>query len=547
MAADAITLRPYQVDAHAAILRAFATDRGTLLVLATGLGKTIVFGEVARSCVKDGHRVLVLAHRRELIAQATGTLSRMGLWVAIEQAERRVDRSALPEVVVASVLSLQKKRLESFAPETFALIVVDEAHHSVARSYLNIIDHFQRAKILGVTATPDRTDRIGLRHVYDSCAYRMEIAAGIKGGYLSPIELRTVTVQGLDLSGVSVVAGELNQGELADALGEAQVLLGIAVPIMELAAGRQTIVFCAGVGQAHELAKLLTVREVKAAAIDAKTPDDERARVLADYQTGKLQIVCNAMILTEGFDSPETSCIALARPTGSRSLVSQMIGRGTRLAEGKDRCLVIDFLPERAARIRLSAPADVLAGQELDAAVAERVAAMQGNGMTLDEQIAEAERQIAQEREAEAQRAGRRRARRRDYLKAVGVAYAAHVVPLTELLDEICPIEEADKPATDAQWQALQSMGFPVKELADLTHRQAQVLFKIADVRRARGLCTVKQAKFLQRHGLRDDVSFADASRAINAISQNGWQVPDWLSADPRYQVPATQAQEGTG
>lgn len=540
-------LRPYQVEAKAAIFREHESVRSTLLVLATGLGKTVVFAAIASEYIQKGQRVLVLAHRTELVTQAKATLERMGATVGIEMAGQKVDRLFLPDVVIASVQTLQKKRLESFSPELFGLVIIDEAHHTAAKSYMTIVEHFQAAKVLGVTATPDRGDGRALALAYESCAYRMEIGAGIKHGFLAPIEAKTITVQGLDLSQVKVVAGELHQGELGAMMEDDEVLLGIADPLAKEAAGRQTICFCASVLQAHQLAKLLNERDVKAAAIDATTPREEREKVLADYHAKRLQVVTNAMILTEGFDAPETSCIALARPTGSRALLAQMIGRGTRLAEGKERCLVLDFVPQRKAKIRLKAPADVLGGDMLDPAVAEYLAELEGNGMTLDEQLALAEQMAEADRQRELEEQKRRRLQRREYLKKVGIAYAAHVIPLDQLLGEVCPLEEGEPPATPDQWDRLIRAGYREKELAGISKRQADVLLKVCRVRRERGLCTIKQSRLLARHGLRADAKFEDAPVAIDAIMQNNWTAPSWLFQDPRFRVEpgTTEARAG--
>jgi hypothetical protein len=271
-------------------------------------------------------------------------------------------------------------------------------------------------------------------------------------------------------------------------------------------------------------------------------PRDARAKVLADYRAGDVQIVCNAMLLTEGFDAPATSCIALARPTGSRSLMAQMIGRGTRIAEGKEACLVIDFVPERTARLRLAAPADVLAGTELSDELAERVAQMSLEGeRDLEAMIAEARASLQVEKAASAAAARavitEEYMRRRQYIKSVGVAYAAHVMPIGELLAEVCPRTPGEPRATAPQVEALRRCGFEIDE--GLTAREARTLFRVREVRRERGLCTVKQARVLKRFGLRDDVSVELATEALTAIASNGWRPPSRLYEDARFRVEA--------
>lgn len=524
-------LRSYQRDARAAILRELDDVRATLLVLATGLGKTVVFSSIAREFVDRGGRVLVLAHRKELLEQASTTFGRFGLVASIEQGEWRASLDA--QIIVASVPSLQGKRLERYPVDAFTLIVIDEAHHARAKTYETIVRYFAGAKVLGVTATPDRGDGLGLGPIFDSCAYRMEIGPGIRAGYLSPIDLRSIVVEGLDLSAVHTRAGELNQSELGALLEDDKALLGVADPLAKEATGRQTICFTASVKQAHAIAKLLELRGAKAAAVDGKTPDDERARVIGGYKAGEIQIVCNAMLLTEGFDSPATSCIALARPTGTRSLIAQMIGRGTRLAAGKASCLVLDFVPERTARIRLAAPADVLAGAELPAHIAERVAQLSmETGGDLFDLIAQAEREHAEMLAEEEKQHARARGKRRTYLKRVGIAYAAHVIPLDELLGEVCPAEFGDLEATDAQVDMLEKMGYVRKEVIGISRRQVKVLVKVVETRRQRGMCSLKQARLLQRMGFRGDLSFPEAKYVLDICAQNGWQAPPHLLAN---------------
>jgi superfamily II DNA or RNA helicase len=261
-------LRPYQHEAVAAIRRELDSARSTLPVLATGLGKTVTFTAIARGIVDGGGRVLVVAHRGELLDQAETTLRSFGLHVGLEKGAQRLDPSAPPDVVVASVQTLRGARLEAHAPDAFQLVVIDEAHHATARSYQTVLDHFAPAKVLGVTATPDRADGVGLRNVFDSVAYTYDLRAGIRSGFLVPLELRSVVVDALDLSNVRTLAGELRADELQQELMRDRVLHEVAGPLAELATGRQTLAFVVGVEQAHALAAVLKGYGVSAAAVD---------------------------------------------------------------------------------------------------------------------------------------------------------------------------------------------------------------------------------------------------------------------------------------
>jgi superfamily II DNA or RNA helicase len=536
-----VELRPYQLEAVDAIRSALTVHRSTLLVLATGLGKTVTFGEVAKRVAARGKRSLVLAHRGELLEQAAVTLRRFGLSVGVEQAERRVDVAALPDVVVASVQTLQPKRLARFAPDTFRLVIVDEAHHATATSYRAVLDHFGDAKVLGVTATPDRGDGVGLKAVFESVAFTMDIREGIAGGWLAPLELRSVVVDELDLTAVIQRAGDFAVGDLERELTRDVVLHGIAAPLAELRAGRQTLVFTAGVAQAHALADLLGHYGVRAAAVDGAMTAGDRAALLARYRTGELEVVCNCALWTEGFDAPETSCIALARPTRSRALLTQMIGRGTRLYPEKAACLVLDFEPQRAGSIRLASPAEVLAGKELPDPLLARLLARSRVGTGELSALIEGAR-IELQQEALEQLAVQRRAREEQarQIREQGVAYAAPRLDLRTLLDATADNDVGcwrpdtkSRPATPAQLNTLRASGINAPD--SITSAEATRLIGVLNERRARGLCTLKQARKLAALGLRDDVTFEDARVAFDAIANNRWKPPAWLYTDPRF------------
>jgi superfamily II DNA or RNA helicase len=544
--AAGIELRPYQTEARDRVLAELEGVRATLLVLATGLGKTVCFAAVAAVYVALGRRVLVLAHRGELLDQAAATLARFGLTVGIEQADRRAGDA---QVVIASVQTMRGKRLESFAPDGFGLVVIDEAHHTAAKTYRAVLAHFEPAKVLGVTATPDRADGVGLRHAFESEAFRMELGAGISGGWLAPIDLRSVVVEHLDLSHVGIERGDFVAADLERELTRERVLHEVAAPLAELAGDRRTLAFVAGVKQAYALARVLREHGVKAAAVDGGMSREARAQVLADYRAGRVQVVCNAMLLTEGYDTPETSCIALVRPTRARGLLVQMIGRGTRCAEGKTSCLILDFVPGRTGAVRLAAPADALAGAELPSPLLARVRAISSA------EAGELGALIQQAREdLEAERLGALRRHHAEELERArlirsGLKYAAARVDIGDLLravrlpepgvaNDTVP-EWKRKPATTSQLGALRKAGFEVP--CNITRADADALFDVLAERRREGLCSVRQAKLLRRYGLRDDVCFNDAREALDAIAANAWKPPLWLYRDARFQRPSEQ------
>jgi len=494
-------LRPYQLEAVAAISAEHARVRATLLQLATGLGKTAVASAVARDFAAKGGRTLWLAHRSELLEQAAATLRKLGLTAGIEQAARSVGPLERPDVIVASVQTLQRSRLTAYARDAFALVVVDECAHATADSYRAILDYFGPAKVLGVTATPDRGDGVGLRTVFETVAYRYELRDGIKAGWLAPLEIREVEVTSLDLSRVKVRAGDLAADELEAELLRDGVLHEIAGPLAELAAGRQCLAFTVGVAQAHALADVLRARGVAAAAIDGSMSAAARAAVLTDYRAKRVNVVTNAQVLTEGFDDPETSCVALIRPTGHRSLIVQMVGRGTRVAPGKSSCLVLDFRPGRMSRMRLASPRDALGGEDL----------LEPESKQTKAQRKEAEHLIAE-------------LERRRWIREVGVEFAAPFIDVDELLQAIGSPDGGPN-ATPRQLVALRGLGFDV--MPDLTRSQASALFGVLEQRRAAGLCSVKQARTLKRLGFdAHDFTTAQASRVLDAMAAARWRMP---------------------
>lgn len=313
-------LRPYQERAVGAVMRRLMTNRTAMVVMATGTGKTVVFSEVARRWQgRDERPVLVLAHRRELVEQACGKL----------------------DGVTADVMTVQglSRRLGGIDPEAYGLVVIDECHHSHARSYMRVIEHLRGARVLGVTATPERSDGKSLASVFGAPAFEYGIAQGIGDGWLSPIRVEPTSLR-IDLSDVGVARGDYVQSQLGESVEP--WLDAAARWIRDNAADRRTVVFLPLVSTARKMAAACEAVGLTAAEVDGESPD--RALVLADFSEGRYQVLCNAMLLTEGWDCPEVGCVMVLRPTKSRALYCQMVGRGTRMCEGKDDLLVPDVL-----------------------------------------------------------------------------------------------------------------------------------------------------------------------------------------------------------
>lgn len=503
-----MSLRPYQTAALTAIDQELATARSTLAVLPTGTGKTVIFAHAAERYRRYGP-VLVLAHRQELLTQARDKIREWtGLDVGIERAEHTVLGTALPDVVVASVQTLcRPARLAQFRSDAFGLIVIDEAHHAVSDSYLRIIGHFAPAKLLGVTATADRLDGLGMGRVFGTVAYEYGLRDAIEAGWLARIRARRVSVEGIDLERVRKSHGDYVEADLEEQLCEASAIAATVRPTVELAQDRLTLVFAVTVKHAAALADALNaIRPGSARWLSGASRPEERAETIAAFGRGEFQFLVGCMLFTEGFDCPPIACVAMARPTQSRALYTQMVGRGTRLHPGKSDLLVIDLVGNVRHGLSVGA-ADILA----DSAVLAESAAAKSEGADVDVLAA------LDAAADELRQAALRRAAARD----AAVRYQS---------EEIDPVAEVKgPPATDRQRAVLERHGLPV----DVDSATASRLISDVVRRRERGLCTPKQAKVLQRYGLSTELPFTLARAVLDQIAANHWRVPPHVAADP--------------
>lgn len=350
MTPQPFNLRPYQAAAIAGVSDHIRRGHRRLLVaMATGTGKTIVFATMIRELNIQG-RVLVMAHREELLDQAAAKIRQQcpGRTVGIEQGPRKAGDV---QVVVGSIQSLHPDRLAKVLNHgPFDLVIVDEAHHAVSKSYLAILDAVDaggRAISIGVTATPTRGDGVGLREAYEHVAFEMGIEAGIREGWLAPIVGHRVQT-GASLAGVGTRAGEFINKELADAVDTDERNALILKAYRELCAGRRALAFCVNVEHARHVAEAFNEGDVSAAMVCAATPKPERRETIERFAAGDLRILTNCGVFTEGFDDPGVGAVLMARPTKSSLLYAQMAGRGLRLAPGKNDCQLIDFADSSA-------------------------------------------------------------------------------------------------------------------------------------------------------------------------------------------------------
>jgi len=513
-------LRPYQEDAVKGALRELDSTRSTLIVMPTGSGKTRVMTEIAQRRKQD--RILVLAHRDELLQQAVDRFARdCDERVGLDKAESFAYDQ---RIVVGSIQTVSMaSRLERFDPKRFDLVMVDECHHATAPTYKRVLDYFGEAKVLGVTATPDRADEKAMGQVFDSVAFLYEIEDAINDGYLCDVRCSRIEIAGLDLSNVKTTAGDLNQGALDAVMAIEEVLLGVADATIREAGKRKTLLFTTSVANADKLAEILNRhRDGCARAVNGKTEIDERRGILKAHQAGDYQFLCNVGIATEGYDDPSISCVAIARPTKSRALYTQMCGRGLRIFNGKPDCLLIDYVGN-SGRHKLASALDVLGGryteeeEELAQKIVEKNPGMKARD-AIDEAHAQAERE-----KAELEKVARLKA-----IKAKAIYSKQDVNPFGIFHLDVQREQElaerfGGKIASEKQIACLQKFKIPVP--SGCTSQLASKLIGTAITRRQKDLASFGQLKTLQKYGVSDiNISFKHASAVIDAIAQNQWK-----------------------
>lgn len=575
MIANSLDLRDYQQGFCNGVQEQFSKgSKSTLGILPTGCGKTVCFSTIARDW-KDG-RVLILAHREELIFQAAEKIEAItGDRPEIEMADYRAARHGLltaSNVVVSSVQTqnsgracsvcsqlscdycqgdyhkcpncsqqvLQceiclggiERRMQRFDPDEFGLIIIDEAHHATADSYRRILSYYGRnpaLRILGVTATPDRADEQAMGKVFDSIAFEYGILNAINDGWLVPIKQQWVTVDGLDLSKVRTTAGDLNEGDLEKVMIDEENIHGVVSPTLEIAGDKATLVFTASVEQAELTADVFNRHKPNSAiCIHGGTPKDERRELLERYSKGAFQFLCGCGVFLEGFDEPRIEVIAMARPTKSRALYAQAIGRGTRpiyppreatpderkaaiLGSPKPEMLVLDFVGN-SGRHKLISTADILGDALPDEFVERAVKLAQTKGKPVDmlTEFENLEATIEQEKKKRI---------------VANAKYHAQSMDPFDIFDITPPREpgwhKGRKPS-EKMIAMLDRAGIPTKELS---HVQAKKLIGELFKRREQNLCTFKQVKIIRRYGIdAANWKFQEASDYITKLAANKWQ-----------------------
>lgn len=530
-------LRPYQEEAFGHVFAEWDDGhKKTLVVMPTGTGKTIVFAKIVEECVRRGYRVLIMAHRGELLDQAADKIFKAtGLRSSVEKAER----SCLGEwyrVVVGSVQTLMhERRLKQFPQDYFDVIIIDEAHHCVSPSYQTVLRYFGGSKVLGVTATPDRADMKNLGSYFESLAFEYTMPEAIRSGYLVPIKALTVPLK-IDIRMVGISAGDFKVGEIGTALDP--YLYQIADEMEKYCMDRKTIVFLPLIATSQKFMAILNEHGFVAAEVNGNSED--RAQILQDFEAGKYNVLCNSMLLTEGYDCPAVDCIIVLRPTKSRPLYAQMVGRGTRLSPetGKDHLLLIDFL-WMTEKHELCHPAALICeDEEVAQKMTENMGANPGEAVDIEEAEKKASEDVVAEREEAL--AAELAAQRRKKSRLVDPLQYAMSINARDLVDYVPPFGWASHDPTMDQRERLEKLGIRADSVK--SQGEADMLLGKLDERKRSGLATPKQIKQLEMRGFQNvgTWSFDQARKLIDRIAANGWKTPRDLN--PReYRPPADE------
>lgn len=507
-----LELRPYQTEAITAIQASFQRFNKVLAVLPTGSGKTIIFANIAKHFVDAGHKVLILAHRDELITQATSKLlSATGLEAQIEKAESRASLDA--PVVVASIQTLANDaRLQRFPEDHFGLIIADEAHHCLSNSWQRVLSHFD-TKTLGVTATPARGDKKKLGEYFEDIAYEVTLFELIREHYLSKITICSIPLA-IDLSGARTIAGDFNEADLGQAIHP--YLQQLAASIRDHAIGRRVLAFLPLIATSQAFVEACLAEGLSAAHIDGKSVD--RAAILERFAHREYDVLSNASLLTEGYDDCGIDCIALFRPTRSQPLYAQMCGRGTRIAPDKSDLLLLDPMWQHETH-SLACPASLVAKNDDEA---NRMTALATDGQhhdLFDLQL-EVERDILAERQETLRRSlSQNRGRDKRLIDAEEFSLSLND---SELWDYQPTMAWHSEPATQKQLDALNRFGIDTATISCKGHA-SKILEKLM-ARSSSGLCTVKQLHWLRKvgHPSPEMTTFTDAKTILSEQFNSG-------------------------
>lgn len=413
----------------------------------------------------------------------------------------------------------RQQRLMNFNPDYFNTIIVDEAHHCVSDSYQRVLQYFANAKVLGVTATPDRSDLRNLGTYFESLAYEYTLPKAIREGYLCRIKAMTIPLR-IDISSVQMQSGDFKAADVGDALEP--YLYRIADEMAQYCKDRKTVVFLPLIATSQKFRDILEERGFNAAEVNGESAD--RAEVLKDFEDGKYDVLCNSMLLTEGWDCPSVDCIIVLRPTKVRSLYCQMVGRGTRLHEGKDHLLLLDFL-WHTERHELCHPAALICeSEDVAARMTANLEGAAGCAMDIEEAESQAESDVIADREAALAKKLEEMKRRKK--KLVDPLQFEMSIMAEDLSGYVPAFGWQMAPPSESQTRELEKRGIMPDEIDNAG--KASLLIDRLRKRQEEGLTTPKQIRFLEGRGFEHvgTWQFETARKLIDRIAANGWKVP---------------------
>jgi superfamily II DNA or RNA helicase len=522
LAANGKKPHDFQVRAIDGAWEKLEDNRSPMTVIYTGGGKTFCLSLIAREWprhFKLSKRILVLAHRDEIVRQNRAELEAItGEQVGLEKADAWAGDE---RIVSASVQTLRGARLERWKSSDFGLVIVDECHHVVSKSWRAITDYFSGAKLLGYTATPRRGDEKALGLVFDSVACIYELADAIADKKRPPFVVKKISIKEIDLSACRKnKEGDFNKEDLDAAMAVEEALHGVVDATLKESGDRRTIVFTTSVENAHRLAEIFNrYRTACAMAVDGETETDERRRIIASHQRGEFQYLVNVGITTEGYNDERISCVSMGRPSSSRLLIEQMIGRAR--AVGSENALVIEFTGNMG-KIRQSSTADVLGGKYEEAEVEAADKIIEANpGIRADEALAQAHAEaIEKEKQAEIARRASLTAK---------VSYSVHefnpfdVLHLKTDRNEEWEHRLGGKIASEKQINYLKALRVDIPK--DCTSAQASRLIGTVRRREEVGLANYRQVRELTAAGIPAlNISYKHACGLVWELRQNKGQ-----------------------
>jgi superfamily II DNA or RNA helicase len=537
-------LREYQQNAVDSVYYAWENgERSTLVVSPTGTGKTVIFSAIAGRAIAKNERVLMLVDRTVLVSQSRNAFHKwLGVHADIEQADMSASTNHYmqSEIVIATVQTLRSgrgSRKEKFKPEDFDVLIIDEAHLSITKSTIETIEYFQqnpKLRTVGATATPERADKTSLRALFGHCAFQYGIRQATHDGWLVPVKASIVHIDALNL--VSKGKSDWSNRQIGEYMEANDVILATATAVIEQTGDMKTLVYCARVSHATAVSRRINQIEPNTAAvIHGKTPKHERTHILREFAEGRINRLINHGVLTTGYDEPTVEAIVNARPTKSKSLFTQIVGRGLRTLPGitdglqepherraaiaasdKPHCRVISLMGRESCHDLVS-PVDVLAGKDFDPARVDRAKEMLDEGMTddPDEALIMAEDEYEQMLD-----------QLEDAPVSVRLQYRTEDIDLyTEGEYRAALTRNADIPV-QREVQFLLKAGFSITEMRGWPG--AMVKSAIEEVRRRHdmGLATKKQCNMLKKFGYTDiarrEMSKMKAQQIISKVCYGG-------------------------